>query len=366
MKYVDEFRDIGIAKKILKDISCHVDGEYKIMEVCGTHTQNIFRYGLRQLLPKEIKLFSGPGCPVCVSPTSFIDKAIAYSRISSFIIATFGDMLKVPGSSSSLEKEKSKGGDIRIVYSSLDAIGIAARNPGKKIVFLGIGFETTIPTVAASVIEAKKNRINNFYVLSGHKIMPPALEALLEDKKISIDGFILPAHVSAIIGSVPYEFIPNKFNIDCVIAGFEPLDILHGIYMLLKSRFDGLKPRVRLQYTRVVKRKGNRKAIGLIKEVFRQTDSEWRGLGNIPGSGLVLSNAYKQFDIEMNRKIIVSRPKENPLCLCGEVLKGLKVPLECKLFGKRCTPQAPVGACMVSGEGTCATYYKYGEGGLTG
>ena len=360
MKYVDEFRNLRIAKRILKDIPKYLRGEYKIMEVCGTHTQTIFRYGLRCLLPKEIKLLSGPGCPICVSPVNFIDKAVAYSRMKECIIATFGDMMKVPGSNSSLEKERSAGSDIRVVYSSLDALRIAVKNPGKKIIFLGVGFETTVPTIAASIIEAKKKGIDNFYVLSGHKVMPPALKALVSGGQVNIDAFILPAHVSTIIGSRPYSFIADEFGIDCVIAGFEPLDVLQGIHMLLEAKARNLKPGIKLQYIRVVKKDGNRHAISLIKEVFKKDDSEWRGLGNIPGSGLAIREKYKYFDIESHRKVSAGRSKENPLCLCGEILKGLKTPVECRLFGKRCRPERPIGACMVSSEGTCANYFKYG------
>lgn len=360
MRYVDEFRDLQLAKRLVKDISKRISGNYRIMEVCGTHTQTIFRYGLRYLLPKEIEFLSGPGCPVCVSPTSFMDKAICYSRMKDFIIVTFGDMLKVPGSNSSLEKEKAKGADIRIVYSSLDALRIAVKNPYKKVVFLGVGFETTAPTVAASVIEAKKRNIDNFYVLSGHKLMPPALNALVSGKKLNIDAFILPAHVSTIIGSNPYSFITERFGIDCVIAGFEPLDVLQGVHMLLKAREKRSKPAVKLQYIRVVKKNGNRHAIGLIEDVFKRGTSEWRGLGNIPDSGLLMRDKYKSFNVEFHRKANVGRAKENPLCICGEILKGVKTPSECKLFGKVCKPDSPVGPCMVSSEGTCATYFKYG------
>ena len=359
MKYVDEFRDLQIAKKVLREISKYSKSHYRIMEVCGTHTQTIFRYGLQHLLPESIKFLSGPGCPVCVSPTDFIDKAIGYSKIKDFIITTFGDMMKVPGSHSSLEKEKANGQDVRVVYSSLDALEIASRNPYKKVVFLGVGFETTAPTVAASLIEAKKKNIDNFFVLSGHKIMPPALKALLEGKKLNIDAFILPAHVSTIIGSRPYSFIAETFGIDCVIAGFEPLDVLQGVLMLLKAKASGSKPSIKLQYIRVVKKNGNRRAISVIENVFRTDSARWRGLGNISGSGLAIRDKYKFFDIESHRKIKIGKPKENPLCICASVLKGLKTPLDCRVFGKACKPDNPVGPCMVSGEGTCATYYKY-------
>jgi len=227
-------------------------------------------------------------------------------------------------------------------------------------VFLGVGFETTTPTIAASIIEAKKKGIDNFSVLTGHKVMPPALEALVKGKKLNVDAFILPAHVSTIIGSRPYSFIAKEYGIDCVIAGFEPLDVLQGTHMLLKARAKSEQPSIKLQYSRVVKKDGNKQALAVIKEVFKEDDSEWRGIGNIPGSGLVIKNKYKDFDIEKKRKVEIGKPKDHPLCLCGEVLKGLKTPRDCKLFGKACTLRNPVGPCMVSGEGTCATHYKYG------
>jgi len=362
MKYVDEFRDLHIAKKLVKEISRHVAGNYRMMEVCGTHTQTIYRYGLKDLLPGQIEFLSGPGCPVCVSPTSFIDRAICYSRIKDYIVATFGDMMKVPGSRSSLEKERAQGHDIRVVYSSLDALQIALKNPYKTVVFLGVGFETTAPTVAASIVEAKKRKVDNFCVLSGHKVMPPALRALVAGKKLNIDAFILPAHVSTIIGANPYSFIADEFGIDCVIAGFEPLDVLQGVYMLLAAKTKGARPGVKIQYTRVVKKSGNKQAVNLIDKVFRSTTAAWRGLGDIPASGLAIREDYKFFDAESRRKVNISKIKENPLCICGEVLKGLKSPTDCRLFGRPCKPGNPVGACMVSSEGTCSTYFKYGVG----
>jgi hydrogenase expression/formation protein HypD len=361
MKYVDEFRNLEIAKRVSKEIRRRLEDEYRIMEVCGTHTQTIFRYGLKSLLPRGIKLLSGPGCPICVSPVDFVDKAIYYSRLKDFIVTTFGDMLKVPGSGSSLEKERAKAKDIRVVYSSLDALDIAVKNPYKKIVFLGIGFETTAPTIAATILEAEKRKIDNFFVLCGHKVMPPALKALVGDRKLNIDAFILPAHVSTIIGSKPYTFIADKFGIDCVIAGFEPLDVLQGIHMLVSSRVKGMRPGVKIQYRRVVKKDGNKKAVGIVEKVFGVSSSRWRGIGDIPGSGLKIGKEFRRFDIESYKRPDIPRSKENPLCICGQILKGMKSPSECSLFGRACKPERPIGACMVSSEGTCATHYKYGE-----
>jgi len=361
MKYIDEFRNNQLAQNLAKKIDRTV-GKRKIvlMEVCGTHTVAIFRSGIKSLLPENLHLLSGPGCPVCVTPNYYLDKAIAYARLKDTIIVTFGDMLRVPGSSSSLEKEKADGCDIRVVYSTLEALEIAENNPKKKIVFLAVGFETTSPTIAVAVTLAKIKNLKNFYILCGHKIVPPALEALVNTKELKVEGFLLPGHVSTIIGSRPYEFIAEKYKVPGVIAGFEPLDILQGIYMLVKQVTDG-ETKIEIQYTRSVKKEGNPKAQDLLKEVFAVTHSDWRGIGVIPDSGYKLSEKYREFDIEENLPVEVEKAKENPGCICGKVLQGLKTPLDCPLFAKVCTPEKPVGACMVSSEGTCAAYYKYGR-----
>mgnify|MGYP001402947731 CR=1 FL=1 len=364
MKYIDEFRNPELAKKLIAKIGGMVSGYKKdiiLMEVCGTHTVAISRAGLRKLFPPNLKLLSGPGCPVCVTPNDYLDRAIAYSQRNDVIVTTFGDMMKVPGSTSSLEKEKSRGGDVRVVYSPIDVLKIAKDNPKKKIIFLGVGFETTSPTIAATIKTAEVGNIKNFFVYSGHKVIPPAMEALLADEEVKVNGFICPGHVSTIIGSVPYEFIPKNNNIPCVIVGFEPLDVVEGIYMLVKQVVDGEKPSVQIQYTRSVKREGNPKAVALIEEVFEIEDSNWRGLGMIPGSGLKIRKEFSPFDAEKNVKVEVESTKENKQCICGEVLRGVKTPLKCKLFKKVCTPENPIGACMVSSEGTCDAYYKYGE-----
>jgi len=266
---------------------------------------------------------------------------------------------RIPGSSSSLEKEKASGQDIRVVYSSLDGLKIAEDNPEKKIVFLGVGFETTAPTLGATIKIAKEKNIKNFFVFSGHKTMPPAMRALVSSNGVKINGFICPGHVSTIIGAIPYAFIPEEYNISCVITGFEPVDIAQGIYMLIENIIGPLKPRVQIQYKRTVKKEGNPRAIQLMQEVFEETDSQWRGLGDIPGSGLKIRDAYRDFDAEKNIEVKVEKTKETIECICGEVLKGLKTPLDCQLFKKKCTPTNPVGACMVSSEGTCSAYYKY-------
>ena len=327
------------------------------MEVCGTHTVNIFRNGIKKMLPTNINLISGPGCPVCVTPIRYIDEIIALSRESDFIITTFGDMIKVPGSTSTLEKEKANGSDIRVVYSTLDALKIAQDNSSKEVVFMGVGFETTSPTIASVVLKAQKEKINNFSVLSVAKIIPPAMKALLEGKEVNIDGFICPGHVSAIIGSKPYNFITNQFKVPCVICGFEPLDILQSIYMLVKQIEDG-REEVEIQYERAVKPEGNKIALKKLKKVFSIVNSNWRGIGNIPLSGLEIQDKFEQFNAR-KFKVEIEETKEPKGCRCGEVLRGVITPPECSLFKKVCTPENPQGACMVSTEGTCAAYYKY-------
>jgi len=360
MKYIDEFRDNRIAKKISRAIFANAKGLKRInlMEVCGTHTMSICKFGIRKLLPENINLISGPGCPVCVTPKSYIDKAIAFSRLPQTIIVTFGDMMRVPGSYSSLIEEKSKGASIKVVYSPLDAINIAEENADKKVIFLGVGFETTTPAVAATLVYAKKKKMKNFFVFAGHKIIPPAMKALAEDREVNIQGFLCPAHVSTIIGMSPYSGIAKKYNIPCVIAGFEPLDILQGILMLIEQ-IRSKKAKVENQYKRVVRRKGNEKALCLMDEVFSVRDTEWRGIGKIRRSGLKLNKDYSMFDPEKEFSLPRIKTKSDAGCICGSVLKGTKAPFDCKLFGKRCTPERPVGACMVSSEGTCAAYFKY-------
>jgi len=356
LKYIDEYRNEEIACRIIQKIKNISKKSVNLMEVCGTHTVSIFRNGIRNILPDNIHLLSGPGCPVCVTPIHNIDKIVAFSREKDFIVTTFGDMIRVPGSTSSLEKEKADGADIRMVYSALDALNIAHNNPKKNIVFMGAGFETTSPTIASTVLMAQKEKLNNFSVLSVAKIMPPAMQALMEGN-VNIDGFICPGHVSAIIGSKPYNFIAEEFNTPCVICGFEPLDILHGIYMLLEQLEKG-KAEVEIQYKRAVKPQGNKIAQQKLNQVFYKIDSNWRGIGVIKKSGLDLRPEFQQFNA--NRfNISVEKSRENPGCRCGEVLKGLIDPTECPLFGKVCTPENPKGACMVSSEGTCAAYYKY-------
>ncbi len=357
MKYIDEFRDRKLIDKVASEIRAAIypARTYNFMEVCGTHTMAIFRFGLKSILPDNINLISGPGCPVCVTPNEFLDKAIALANRDDVIVTTFGDMMRVPGSYSSLEKEKAKGASIRMVYSTEDAIDIAKKNPSKEIVFLGIGFETTVPTVAQSIIRAKEEGIKNYSVLCGHKTMPQVLKTLVSDKRINVDGFLLPGHVTAVIGTRPYEFLARQYKKRCVAAGFEPLDVMQAILMLIKQE----TPKIELQYTRIITKNGNALAKKAIERVFQKISSVWRGIGKIKDSGLKIRARYSEFDAENRFDIKIKPPRENKSCLCGKVVMGLVTPPECKLFGRACKPENPIGACMVSSEGTCATYYKY-------
>ncbi len=328
------------------------------MEVCGGHTMAVQKFGIPSLLPDHISLLSGPGCPVCVSGNRFIDHAIALSRLEDLIITTFGDLVRVPGSSSSLEKEKAQGADIRIVYSVLDALRIAGDNPSRKVVFLGIGFETTAPTSAAAIVKASGQNIQNFFLLSSHKVMPPAMEALI-DEGVKLDGYIAPGHVSTITGSGIYLEIPEKYGLGCVISGFEPVDLLQSVYMLIRQCEAGT-PKVEIQYKRAVKEEGNVKAQKLLSEVFEPADEWWRGLGILKESGLKLKDKYRRFDA-VEIPVDVEKTVEPKGCICGEILKGVKIPKDCKLFGKVCDPSRPVGACMVSNEGACNAWYRYNK-----
>jgi hydrogenase expression/formation protein HypD len=359
MKYIDPYREPGLLKSLVAKLhgTNRQDRPVAFMEVCGTHTMNIHRHGIREVLPKNIRLISGPGCPVCVTPRSGIDTAVAYARRPDTIVASFGDMLRVPGSTSSLIDERSMGADVRVVYSPIDAVEIAKEHREKKIVFVGIGFETTVPTVAISILKALDENLKNYFVLSLGKLIPPAMNALVADPRLKINGFLCPAHVSAIIGMKPYEPIARK-GIPCVIAGFEPADILSGLISLLKQVNDG-KAYVENGYKRVVRYEGNPKAQEIISTVFEPVDAEWHGLGTMPESGLEIRDEYEELDavralpVEMEQTI----PAEG--CRCGDVLMGLIDPPECALFAKSCTTETPFGACMVSSEGTCAAWYKY-------
>ncbi len=358
MKHVSEYRDSALAAKIASGIRAISHKPARFMEVCGTHTVSIFRHGIREVLPEHIVLISGPGCPVCVTATRDIDKAIKLCQQPDVIVTTFGDLMRVPGSASSLQTEKSLGADVRMVYSTTDALDIARANPDKQVAFLGIGFETTAPTIAAAVLAAEAEGLGNFSVLSSHKVLPPALDALLSGGDLDVTGFICPGHVSTVIGTAPYEPVATHYGKPCVIIGFEPIDILQGIYMLVNQVEKG-EARVEIQYRRSVKPEGNPTAMRVLDEVFEPCDAAWRGLGVIPKSGLALRNAYRSFDTDALFDLEVPDAPEPPGCQCGDVLRGAKTPADCKLFRKVCVPENPVGPCMVSTEGTCAAHYKY-------
>jgi hydrogenase expression/formation protein HypD len=357
MKYIDEFRNKDHVIKLVELIKRSTVRNYSFMEVCGGHTAAIHRFGIPSLLPENIRLISGPGCPVCVTGTDFIDKAIAYARMEKVIIATFGDLLRVPGSASTLEKEKAAGADIKIVFSGLEAIEIARINRGKTVIFLGIGFETTAPGTAVTITQAESADVNNLLLLSAHKIMPPAIESVLKGGSV-LDGFICPGHVSTITGSLVFDFIPEKFNIGCVIAGFEPFDILMSILMLILQA-NSMIHKVEIQYNRAVKVNGNSIAKRNLYKVFEPCDAVWRGFGIIPMSGLELKKDYEKFNAELRLPVRISHHEDNDLCICGKILRGLLSPPDCPLFSEICSPENPIGACMVSNEGTCNTWYKY-------
>ncbi len=358
MKYLSEYRDSSLALKIADRIRSISKKPARFMEICGTHTVAIFKNGIRKVLPQHIELVSGPGCPVCVTANRDIDKAIKIARIPDVVVTTFGDMIRVPGSESSLKHEKSLGADVRMVYSTMDALEVARQNPDKKVVFLGIGFETTAPTIAAAVVAAEAEGIQNFLVLSSHKLLPPAMDALLSGGELDVSGFICPGHVSTVIGTAPYEVVVSQYKTPCVVVGFEPLDILQGIYMLA-SQIEAGEAKVEIQYTRSVSPEGNQNAMNTMFRVFEPCDAPWRGLGVIPKSGLALREAYRAFDADALFDVDVPDSSEPPGCKCGEVLRGVSTPIDCKLFRKLCTQDNPVGPCMVSSEGTCAAYYRY-------
>lgn len=359
MKYSEEYQDRQIINGLVKKIKeIKLPGKVNIMEVCGTHTMSIFENGIKSLLPGKIQLVSGPGCPVCVTPQSYINKAISLAGKENVIITTFADLLQIPGKSGSLQKEMTHGGDIRTVYSPLEAVDIASKNPDLEVIFLAIGFETTIPTIALSVNKANKLDLNNYYLLQSLKMMPPVLKHLLRDEKVKIDGFILPGHVSSVIGSKAFDFLSKEYNIPGVVTGFEAGDIIMGLYRLC-TMLKNNKVVVENLYSRLVNYHGNEKALAVIDEVFRTVDSCWRGLGMIMDSGLELKEEYIKFSAEKRFQFEQKHNESKEECICGEILKGEKEPTDCRLFSSACTPLKPVGPCMVSREGTCAAYYRY-------
>lgn len=333
----------------------------RFMEVCGTHTVAIFRAGLRQILPPSVELVSGPGCPVCVTPESYIDTALAYARQPDVILTTFGDMLKVPGSSSSLAEAQAQGADVRILYSPLDNLAVAAAHPDKIVIFLAVGFETTAPTIAGAILAARAQGVKNFFLLSASKLVPPAMRLLLEDPATRVDGFLLPGHVAVVTGLGVFSFLAQAYQRPGVVAGFMPLELLRAVYRLAKLTAAG-EARIENEYPQVVRPEGNPAALRLVAEVYEPEDALWRGLGVIPRSGLRLRAAWQDFDIMAVRPVRVEARPKKTACRCGEILKGQAAPPECQLFGKGCRPEHAAGPCMVSVEGVCAAWYKYGRG----
>lgn len=358
MKHVEEYRDRGIARRLIAQIHAASRKPVRLMEVCGTHTMSIFRSGLRALLPETITLVSGPGCPVCVTAQREIDQFVALARCEDVILATFGDLLRVPGSGSSLQQARAAGCDVRVVYSPLDALDLAVRNPAKKVVFLGVGFETTAPTVAAALLSARAREVSNFLVFAAHKRTPPAVAALMAAPDLRVDGFLLPGHVCLVAGTQAFQPLVDRHRIPCVVGGFEPLDLLRALAQLV-AQIEAGEALLENAYERAVTAAGNPKAQAAMAEVFTDVDAEWRGLGVIPESGLKIAAAHRGLDAEACFDLAVPDVPEPRGCACGQVLKGLKLPTDCALYRKACTPLHPVGPCMVSSEGTCAAYYRY-------
>lgn len=360
MRHLEEYRRKGLVRGLAAAITAEADPEkiYTLMEVCGTHTMSVARSGLRKLLPKNIRLLSGPGCPVCVTGVGFVDAATAYARRPGTIVCTFGDMVKVPGSSNSLANERARGANVRVCYSPAETLAVAAENPDKLTVFLGVGFETTTPTVAALVDAAVRDGVKNFTLLSAHKTMPNALRALCGGE-VKLDGFLLPGHVSVVTGLEIYRFVPEEFGLACAVTGFEAADILEGVLALVRQVNAGA-PRVENAYPRAVTEGGNPKARALVEKYFQACDADWRGLGVIPGSGLELREDFSGYDALEAYPVEVGEPVEPAGCRCGDVLRGIIHPTECPLFEHPCNPGEPVGACMVSSEGACAAAYRYG------
>lgn len=360
LKYVDEYRDVDLSARLAEKIREISTKSFNIMEVCGGHTMSIRKNGIQKLVGENINLISGPGCPVCVTSIEDIEKIIALSELKDVSICTFGDLFYVPGVKKSLADAKAEGSDVRIVYSASDVLKQAKEEPNKKFVFISIGFETTTPTIAAAIKQAEREGINNFFILALNKTMPYALQAVLESEDSKIDALICPGHVSTITGTGMYDFIVKDLGISCCISGFEPVDLLGAIYMLTDLYEKGEKSLVNA-YPRAVKEEGNIKAQEMIDEVFEEDDASWRGVGIIPNSGLRLRKKYDRFDADKIFDVKVETSYENRGCKCGDVLRGFKKPTDCGLFGTICSPENPQGACMVSSEGACAAWYKYGE-----
>ncbi len=358
MKFMDEYRDAGIARRLLAEIARTVQRPWVLMEICGGQTHTIMRYGLDELLPKNIELVHGPGCPVCVTPLETVDKALELAARPEVILVSYGDMLRVPGSTTDLFTVKARGGDVRIVYSPTDALNIARQNPDRKVVFLAIGFETTAPANAMAVWQAKQEKIGNFSVLVSHVLVPPAIRALMTSPDCRVNGFIAPGHVCTVMGYGEYETLVRDFHVPIVVGGFEPVDLLEAVLMLVRQLEKG-EAKAENQYVRSVNYQGNLPAQRIIREVFEIADQKWRGIGVIPASGLRVRDEYGDYDASRLfglASITVDEPAE---CISAQVLQGLKKPTDCPAFGMRCTPENPLGAPMVSSEGACAAYYNY-------
>ena len=358
MKYLDEYRDSDLAKRYADDIARITTRPWTIMEICGGQTHSIVKHGLDQLLPKEITLLHGPGCPVCVTAIDLIDTAIAIAARPEVTFCSFGDMLRVPGSGSDLLLARASGADVRTVYSPLDAVEIAEKEPAREVVFFAIGFETTAPANAAAVYRAAEAGLTNFSILSAQVLVPPAIEAILHAPDCRVQGFLAAGHVCTVMGYAEYEPLATRYGVPMVVTGFEPMDILQGIHMTISLLEQG-DVRVENQYSRAVQREGNPAARHLLDKVFEVTDREWRGLGNIPASGLNLRTEYHRFDARRRFDIATRKSKDSGECISGLILRGQKKPHECPAFGTRCTPEHPLGATMVSNEGACAAYYRY-------
>ena len=366
MRFVDEYRDPAAARALVSRITQLAAGEtgddhFKLMEVCGGHTHTIYRHGIENILPSTVELVHGPGCPVCVIPMGRVDDAIAVAKTPGVIFTSFGDMMRVPGSNGNLLQAKAQGADVRFVYSPLDALRIAVESPDREVVFFAVGFETTAPSTALTLLQARERGVTNFTVFSNHVTIVPPIKAILESPDLRLDGFLGPGHVSTVVGQRPYRFVPEQYGKPLVTAGFEPLDILQAIVMLLSQIREG-RCEVENQYTRVVREEGNPRALALLAEVFElRPHFEWRGLGFISQSGLKLRPEFAAFDAELRYEVPGVRVADPKACQCGEVLKGVIKPWECKVFGTACTPETPIGTCMVSSEGACAAYYNFGR-----
>jgi hydrogenase expression/formation protein HypD len=362
MKYIDEYRNEADTQKLIAAIQRTITRAWTIMEICGGQTHTLVKFGIDRLLPEQVTLVHGPGCPVCVTPLELIDKAIAIARRPDVIFTSFGDMLRVPGSRDDLLSVKAQGGDVRIVYSPLDAVKLAQKNPDRQVVFFAVGFETTAPSNAMAVWQARQLGLQNFSILCSHVLVPPAMEAILGAPGNRVQGFLAAGHVCTVMGYWEYEPIAAKYHVPIVVTGFEPLDLVQGIYMALKALEEG-RIGVENQYARAVTREGNVPAQKLVQQVFQVTDRKWRGIGNIPRSGYRLRDEFAAFDAELRFDVAAIAAQESPLCIAGEILRGPKKPHDCSAFGKQCTPEHPLGAPMVSAEGACAAYYQYGQSG---